>query len=136
VIPLPALEAARRPVPAAGSEVPSHLLESAPWGLDIDLELRVNDELMSRPPYRSMYWSPAQMLAHLTSNGASVRAGDLFASGTVSGPSDGQVGSLIELPDQPFLSDGDEVAITATAPAVGGGRIDLGEVRGRVLPAA
>jgi fumarylacetoacetase len=82
-----------------------------------------------------MYWSPAQMLAHLTSNGASLRTGDLFASGTVSGPDDDQVGSLIELPGQPFLADGDEVVISASAPAVGGGRVDLGEVRGSVLPA-
>jgi fumarylacetoacetase len=135
VVPLAALEAARLPVPAAGSEVPSHLLESKPWGLDIDLELRVNDVLVSRVPYRSMHWSPAQMLAHLTSNGASLRTGDLFASGTVSGPGDEDVGSLIELPDQPFLADRDEVVITASAPAVDGGRLDLGEVRGTVLPA-
>ena len=40
----------------------------------------------ARPPYRAMYWSPAQMLAHLTVNGASLRTGDLFASGTISGP--------------------------------------------------
>ena len=101
----------------------------------IELELRVNDELLSRPPYRSMYWTPAQMLAHLTSNGASLRTGDLFASGTVSGPNDDEVGSLIELPGQPFLADGDEVVITASAPDGNGGRVDLGEVRGRVQPA-
>jgi fumarylacetoacetase len=135
VVPLSALEAARVAVPAAGSEVPSHLLESRPWGLDVDLELRVNGELLSRPPYRSMYWSPAQMLAHLTSNGAALRTGDLFASGTVSGPDDAEVGSLIEMDAQPFLADGDEVVITATAPTAEGGRVDLGEVRGKVLPA-
>ncbi|HVV74459.1 MAG TPA: fumarylacetoacetate hydrolase family protein [Mycobacteriales bacterium] len=135
VVSLAALDAARVPVPASGSEVPSHLLEGEPWGLDIELELRVNGELVSRPPYRSMYWSPAQMLAHLTSNGASLRTGDLFASGTVSGPADDQVGSLIELSNRPFLADGDEVVITATAPAADRGRLDLGEVRGRVLPA-
>jgi fumarylacetoacetase len=103
-------------------------------GFDIDLELRVNGDLLSRPPYRTMRWSPAEMLAHLTSNGTSVRTGDLFASGTVSGPADDEVGSLIELPGQPFLADGDEVLITATAPDGTGGRIDLGEVRGRVVP--
>ncbi|HVT63635.1 MAG TPA: fumarylacetoacetate hydrolase family protein [Mycobacteriales bacterium] len=104
-------------------------------GYDIDLELRVNGELLSSPPYRTMRWSPAQMLAHLTSNGASVRTGDLFASGTVSGPNDDEVGSLIELPGQPFLADGDEVVITGTAPDGSRGGIDLGEVRARVLPA-
>ncbi|HWC34655.1 MAG TPA: fumarylacetoacetate hydrolase family protein [Mycobacteriales bacterium] len=136
VVPLAALDAARVPVPAAGSEVPAHLLEGPPWGLDLDLELQVNGEVVSRPPYRSMYWSPAQLLAHLTSNGASLRTGDLIASGTVSGPREDQVGSLIELPDRAFLSDGDEVVITGAAPAPGGGRLDLGEVRGTVLPAA
>ena len=106
-----------------------------PSGFDIQLELRVNGQLLSRPPYRSMSWTPAQMLAHLTSNGASLRTGDLFASGTVSGPGDDEVGSLIELPGQPFLADGDEAVITASAPDGQGGRLDLGEVRGTVQPA-
>jgi fumarylacetoacetase len=94
-----------------------------------------------------MYWTAAQQLAHLTINGASVRTGDLFASGTVSGPAKGQRGSMfelawggadpIELPDgttRTFLEDGDEVVITATAPGPDDSRIGFGEVRGRVLP--
>jgi fumarylacetoacetase len=104
-------------------------------GYDIELELRVNGEVRSRPPYRTMHWSPAQMLAHLTSNGAALRTGDLFASGTVSGPSDQEVGSLVELKEPLFLVDGDEVVITAAAPDGVGGRFDLGEVRGTILPA-
>ena len=44
-----------------------------------------------------MYWTPAQMLAHMTVNGASLRVGDLFASGTVSGPEREQRGSFLEL---------------------------------------
>jgi fumarylacetoacetase len=76
-----------------------------------------------------MYWTPAQQLAHMTVNGASLRTGDLFASGTVSGPAQDQRGSFIELswggrepltlPDgstRTFLEDGDLVTITATAP--------------------
>jgi fumarylacetoacetase len=94
-----------------------------------------------------MYWSPAQMLAHLTVNGAPTRTGDLFASGTVSGAEPGQVGSFIELTwggTQPvqvggekrtFLEDGDEVVLRATAPGVGGTRLGFGECRGRILPA-
>jgi fumarylacetoacetase len=95
-----------------------------------------------------MYWSPAQMLAHLTVNGASLRTGDLFASGTVSGPAKDQRGSLIELSwngaepltladgtSRSFLEDGDEVTITATAPAADGGRLSFGEVTGRIAPA-
>jgi fumarylacetoacetase len=136
VVPLAALAAARRPVGSVDWPVQDYLQESEPWGLDLDLELEVNGEVVSRPPYSSMFWSPAQMLAHLTVNGASVRTGDLYASGTVSGPAADQVGSLIELFDnERFLADGDEVVIRGTAPGTDGGRLSLGEVRGTVLPA-
>jgi fumarylacetoacetase len=134
VVPISALDAARVPTASTGSALSPYLVEREPWGLDIDLELRVNGDVVSRPPYRTMHWSPAQMLAHLTVNGASLRTGDLYASGTVSGPADDQVGSLLERwRDERFLDDGDEVAITATAPAADGSRIDLGEVRGAVV---
>jgi fumarylacetoacetase len=95
-----------------------------------------------------MYWTPAQQLAHLTVNGASLLPGELFASGTVSGPDREQWGSLLELSwngqepltladgsTRTFLEDGDVVTISATAPGAGGGRISLGEVTGRVSPA-
>jgi fumarylacetoacetase len=136
VVPLDALSAARLPVPSRDTGLSSYLVEAQPWGLDLALEVRVNDEVISRPPYRSMHWSPAQMLAHLTVNGASLRTGDLYASGTVSGESDDEVGSLIERwRGERFLSDGDEVVIRATAPAGDGSRLDLGSVAGRVAPA-
>ena len=88
-----------------------------------------------------MYWSPAQMLAHMTVNGASVRTGDLFASGTISGPELDQRGSFLELcwggkepmdDGRTFLEDGDDVVLRYTAPGTGGGRIALGEVTGRI----
>jgi fumarylacetoacetase len=95
-----------------------------------------------------MYWTPAQQLAHLTVNGATVRTGDLFASGTVSGAERDQVGSLIELSwngqrplrlsdgsTRTFLEDGDEVVIRATAAGPGHTRVGLSEARGRILPA-
>ena len=95
-----------------------------------------------------MYWTPDQMLAHMTVNGASLRTGDLYASGTVSGAEPGERGSLIELtwngaeplelPDgsaRAFLEDGDTVTISATAPGPGGAVITLGEVSGTVVPA-
>ena len=88
------------------------------------------------------------MLAHMTVNGASLRTGDLFASGTVSGPQPDQYGSLIELAwsgSQPlalpygtsrsWLADGDEVTIAATAAGPDGTRVGLGEAQGQVLPA-
>ena len=106
--------------------------------------MELNGEVVSRPPYAAMYWSPAQMLAHMTSNGASLRTGDLYASGTISGDERDQRGSFLELSwggkepfgdGRTFLEDGDVVTLRATAPGALGGRIALGEVTGRVLPA-
>jgi fumarylacetoacetase len=135
VVPLEALGAARLPAASAGAPLSEYLVEPTPWGLDIDLELRVNGELTARPPYRTMHWSGAQLLAHLTVNGASLRTGDLYASGTVSGPAEDEVGSLIERwGGARFLADGDEVVISATAPAADGSRLDLGAVAGQVVP--
>jgi fumarylacetoacetase len=134
VVPLAALDAARVSPPSMATELSSYLVEPTPWGLDIDLELLVNGELVSSPPYRTMHWSPAQLMAHLTVNGASLRTGDLFASGTVSGEAADEVGSLIEAwGNDRFLADGDEVVIRASAPAADGTRLDLGEVTGRVV---
>ncbi|MFI0406212.1 fumarylacetoacetase [Actinomadura sp. 3N508] len=147
VVPLLALESARVATPPQDPEPLPYLREKNPWGLDLDLTVSWNGQVVSRPPYRQMYWSPAQMLAHLTVNGASSRTGDLFASGTVSGPDKDQRGAFIELTwggkepvevngePRTFLEDGDEVAITATAPGPSGTRLGFGEVTGRILPA-
>jgi fumarylacetoacetase len=144
VTPLEALAAAWMDLPGQDPEPLDYLRVQGPAGLDIDLEVVLDGEVVSRPPYASMYWSPAQMLAHLTVNGASLRAGDLFASGTVSGPERHQRGSLLELSwggqeplagGRTFLEDGDTVVLRATAPGSGGGRIALGEVTGTVQPA-
>jgi fumarylacetoacetase len=145
VVPLAALEAARVPLPRQDPEpLPYLQASSGSWGLDIDLVVSWNGVEVSRPPYRAMYWSPAQMLAHMTVNGASSRTGDLFGSGTISGPSRFERGSFLELTwngaepvtirgeQRSFLADGDEVVITATAPGTSGGRIGFGEVAGRV----
>ena len=147
IVPLEALEAARIATPRQSPEPLPHLRDVEDWSLDIDLEVDLNGETVSRPPYAPMYWSPAQMLAHMTSNGARLRTGDLFASGTISGPERGQRGSFIELTwngaeplrladgsARTFLADGDVVTLRATAPASGGGRIDFGEVTGRIAP--
>ncbi|MFD0539479.1 fumarylacetoacetase [Actinomadura luteofluorescens] len=147
VVPLLALEAARVATPPQDPEPLPYLREKNPWGLDLDLAVSWNGQVVSRPPYREMYWSPAQMLAHMTVNGASSRTGDLFASGTVSGPAKDQRGAFIELTwggkepvtvggePRTFLEDGDEVSITASAPGPSGTRIGFGEVTGRILPA-
>ncbi|HET6394295.1 MAG TPA: fumarylacetoacetase [Blastococcus sp.] len=149
IVPLAALEAARVPAPARDTELLPYLRDDdEPWGLDLTLEVRINGQLVSRPPFRDMYWTPAQQLAHLTVNGASLLPGELFASGTVSGPARDQLGSLLELTangrepltladgsTRGFLEDGDVVTVTASAPGPGGSRIGFGEVAGEVLPA-
>jgi fumarylacetoacetase len=131
VVPLDAL--ARMPAPEQVPPVADYLRTDGDWAYDITLELVVNGEVLSQPPYGSMYWTAPQMLAHLTANGASLRTGDLFGSGTVSGPTD--FGSLIELTwngrDGLFLQDGDVATISART-ASGAW---LGEVTGRILPA-
>ena len=149
VVPLAALEAARVAPPARQPQPLPYLDDTGePWGLDLTLEVRLNGELVSCPPFDLMYWTPAQQLAHMTVNGASLRTGDLFASGTVSGPQRDQRGSFIELSwggtepltlsdgsTRTFLEDGDVVTITATAPGPDGARIAFGEVTGRIEPA-
>jgi fumarylacetoacetase len=149
IVPLDALKQARvAPPPRDVPLLPYLDDESQPlWGLDIELEVRLNGHLISSPPFASMYWTAAQQLAHTTVNGARLRTGDFYASGTVSGPDPTQRGSLIELSwngQQPikladgqvrtFLIDGDEVVITAVAPGPDQTRIGFGEVSGRVVP--
>ena len=148
VVPLDTLEPALVDAPAQDPPVLDYLRTEGPQALDVALELRVNGTVVSRPPFASMYWTPPQQLAHLTVNGASLRTGDLFASGTVSGPERDERGSLLELTwggrepltlddgsARTFLEDGDVVEISGSAPDGAGGRLDLGTVRGQVLPA-
>jgi fumarylacetoacetase len=117
-------------------------------GIDLRLEVRLNETVISRPPYNLIYWSPEQMVAHMTVNGASLRDGDLFASGTISGENADERGSLIEMTvnatepitlsdgsTRGFLEDGDTVTITGWAPGPDGTRIGLGEVTGTIKPA-
>jgi fumarylacetoacetase len=99
---------------------------------------------VTRTNARHLYWSAAQQLAHMTVNGAALSTGDLFGSGTISGPRREQRGSLLELSwngaepialddgtTRAFLEDGDEVVLRGS----GGDAVALGEVRGRIEPA-
>jgi fumarylacetoacetase len=114
-------------------------------GLDLTLRITINDQLVARPAFRHMYWTPPQQLAHATVNGARLRTGDLFASGTVSGPGPGERGCLLELTwdgtrpvtlagggSRGYLADGDTVRISATAPGADGVTIGFGAVEGTV----
>jgi fumarylacetoacetase len=148
VVPLEALEHARVSPPPRDPEPLPYLADTGKWGLDLALEVRLNGQVVARPPFAATYWTAAQMLAHMTVNGAPARTGDLFASGTVSGPERDQRGCLLELSwggaeplvladgsVRSWLEDGDEVTIGATAPATDGSRIGFGEVTGRIQPA-
>ena len=105
--------------------------------------------VLSRSSLRHLYWTPAQLLAHHTSNGCNLRPGDLLASGTVSGPTRESRGCLLELAwrgSQPvtlptgerraFLEDGDEVILRGWCEREPFVRIGLGACRGVIEPAA
>ena len=105
----------------------------------------VTPQIISRTNFRGMYWNAAQQLAHATVNGARTRAGDLYASGTISGPTPDSLGSLIELTwrgERPielpggerraFLEDGDEITLRGWCEKRGARRIGFGTARGRI----
>ncbi len=124
-------------------------------GLDLKLEVYLSTETMraegrapvrlSRGSFLSMYWTPAQLLAHHASNGCNLRPGDLIASGTVSGPEEEQRGCLLELTSRGarplllpggeqrrFLEDEDEVTLRGYCSRQGAVRVGFGECRGRI----
>ena len=113
----------RMPLPAQDPE-PLDYLRTEPLGFDVALEIELNGEVVSRTNARHLYWSLEQQIAHLTSNGATLRTGDLLATGTISGD---EPGSLFELwRGERFLGDGDEVVLRGDV---------LAEVRGVIVPA-
>ena len=152
VTPVAALAEARVAPPRQSPTPAAYLSDPDPWSLDLVLSFALErggaEAVLSQPPFATTYWTPGQLLAHLTVNGAHVRTGDLFASGTVSGPERGQRGCLLELTEGGregfdvdglgavrFLDDGDVVRITATARGLGGSLLRLADVTGRVTPA-
>jgi fumarylacetoacetase len=128
-------------------------------GLDLWLEVSLSSVRMreadiapmvlGRSNFRDMYWTMAQMLTHHASNGCNLRAGDLLASGTISGADKGALGSLLELTSRgkepvtlptgekrKFLEDGDEVILQGYCEREGFRRIGLGNCRGIIAPAS
>jgi fumarylacetoacetase len=143
ITPLALLEDGFVAAPEQDPEPLPYLRVDGDWALDVELEVDIGDTIVSRTNARGLYWTMPQQLAHATVNGASLHTGDLFASGTISGSEHGSEGSLIELTqngahpirlgdgsDRMFLEDGDEVVLRGRA-----GGVELGEVRGLVLPA-
>jgi fumarylacetoacetase len=154
ITPLEALEPFRVPGPAQSPAPLPYLRADDPWGLDLDLEVVLSPAggsgvTISRTSAGGLYWNAAQQLAHVTHGGAVVRAGDLFASGTISGAEPGAQGCLLELAwggqqpldvggvERTFLEDADEVVLRgAGAPGDGRPPLTLAEVSGRILPAS
>jgi len=133
--------------------------DQAQGGLDLWLEVSllsvrmreagIAPVVLGRSNFRDMYWTMAQMLAHHASNGCNLRAGDLLASGTVSGEDKNARGCLLELTSRgkdpvtlptgeqrKFLEDGDEVTLRGFSERDGFHRIGLGSCRGTILPAS
>lgn len=150
VLPMAAIDAARVTPPPQEPEPAPHLGHREPWGLDIGFDAWLKREgetpvRLSTTNASTLYWTAPQQIAHMTSNGTRIRAGDLIATGTISGDDPGSYGSLVEITDNgrspimiggresTFLEDRDEVVITAAAHLGGGATASLGEVRGRVV---
>jgi fumarylacetoacetase len=128
-------------------------------GLDIQLDVRIDTALhrergvepsaISRTSFRHQYWTPAQMVAQHTVGGCNLEPGDLIGTGTISGPTPGEAGAIVELSQggrapvtlagtgeqRAFLEDGDTVILRGWCEAAGRARIGFGECRGTVLPA-
>ena len=152
VVTLDALEPFRVPGPVQEPAPLPYLAQRGEHNFDVHLEVALTPEdgaetVISRSNFGLMYWSMAQQLAHHTSNGCNLEAGDLYASGTISGTTPDSLGSMLELawrgtrplplPDgseRKFLLDGDTVTLRGHA-TKDGVRIGFGEVRGTVLPA-
>jgi len=129
ITPLAALEPYLVPAREQDPEPEAYLRTEGDWALDIALEAEVNGAVVTRGNARGLYWTFPQQLAHATVNGATVRAGDLFASGTISGPEPGSYGCLLEA-GGPYLRDGDTVTLRGRA-----GTVELGAVSGTIVSA-
>ena len=151
VVPLEALQSARRQAAVQDPTPLPYLRTSTAWAFDIDLEVWLQpsggepQRLAAVNPADHLYWSVAQQLTHMTVNGAPVRPGDLIGTGTISGPQGTQRGCLLELSwngrdpielggeiTRTYLEDGDTVTLTASFPTAEG-RSPLGPVSGQVV---
>lgn len=152
IVTLDALEPFRTAGPQQFPHVLPYLAFEGPKNFDIQLEVSMqpdksDEAVVCRSNFKYMYWNVNQQLAHHTVNGCNIQVGDLYASGTISGPSPGSYGSLLELtwngqkalrmPDgreRKFIEDNDTVIIRGHA-GKDGVRIGFGECRGKILPA-
>lgn len=152
IVTLDALEPFRISGPKQDPEVLPYLAYKGNKHFDIDLEVAIQPEgseekVVGASNFKYMYWNMAQQLAHQTVNGCNIRTGDMYGSGTISGPDPSQFGSMLEIswkgtkpvtmPDgseRKFIQDGDTVIMRGHAER-DGLRIGFGEVSTKVLPA-
>jgi fumarylacetoacetase len=152
IVTLDAMEPFRSKGPDQFPHVLPYLSFEGEKNFDLLLEVLIEPEnsqatTVSRSNFKYMYWNINQQLAHHSVNGCNIQVGDVYASGTISGPSTGSFGSMLELswngqkplhmPDgspRTFINDGDTVIMKARAEK-DGVRIGFGECRGKVLPA-
>ncbi|HAD98411.1 MAG TPA: fumarylacetoacetase [Cryomorphaceae bacterium] len=152
VVTLDALEPFRTSGPKQDPEPLEYLQNSTPSGFDINLDVYLapeggEDSKISSSNFKYMYWSMAQQLAHHTVNGCNINAGDMMASGTISGPTEESYGSMLELSwsgskpvkladgqERTFIEDGDTVTMRGFGKK-DGLKIGFGEVRAKILPA-
>lgn len=152
VVPWDALKEARVSPPDRDFVIADYLQDGeevgGPFGLKIDMTVEANGEALTHPPFELMYWTAPQMVAHMTVNGGSLRPGDMFGSGTVSGFDRDQSGSFIEMSwggkeainlkdgtRMTFLVDGVSINLTASAPGANGETLNFGNCEGTIRPA-
>jgi fumarylacetoacetase len=151
VVTMDALEPFRASGPEQIPHVLPYLAYEGPKNFDIILEVALQPEksdeaVLCRSNFKYMYWNVSQQLAHHTVNGCNIQVGDMYASGTISGPSPGSYGSMLELswngqkplhlPDgseRIFINDGDTIIMRGHAEK-DGVRIGFGTCKGKILP--
>ena len=152
IVTLDALEPFRVAGPVQDPKVLPYLEFSGNKHIDINLQVAIQPEnstekVVTNSNYKHMYWNMNQQLAHHTSNGCNINAGDMMASGTISGPEEGQYGSMLEvswkgtkpvsMPDgteRRFINDHDTVIMRGYSEK-DNVRVGFGEVSVKVLPA-
>jgi fumarylacetoacetase len=152
VVTLDALEEFRVSGPEQNPEVLPYLKYAGDKHLDIDLEVAIRPEgneetTVSRSNLSFLYWNMNQQLAHHTVNGCNIRCGDMLASGTISGPTEGSFGSMLEIAwkgtkpvslsdgsSRTFIQDGDTVLLRGYT-SRNGVRLGFGTCEGKILPA-
>jgi fumarylacetoacetase len=152
IVTMDALEPFRVKGPEQFPHVLPYLFTEGEKNFDIRLDVFIQPEgseatTVCRSNFKYMYWNINQQLAHHTVNGCNIQVGDMYGSGTISGPSPGSYGSMLELSwngkkpltmpngtERKFIEDGDTVIMRGFAEK-DGVRIGFGECSGRILPA-